>query len=983
MFDFMNFMRRKWAEYSAATGQKGTTIDDLAVKPTALVMSDFYNSLVKERRINNVLQWQSMTEDELDAFGNKFFIPRMRGDVAFSYVRVWVDNKQDVNINDSFRAIAGNGKQYRASAPMMISRNMFRNSRDSYALYYVDIPIVAVSAGNDYNIDAGQITSITGTPLVYKYVTNPEAIRTGTKTETNEEYFWRLQYAINDRSMMSKRSMYAVLGAMFPSIRGMYIAGAGDRYMQRDLVSAIDISEVTQKVDFLGKIASDTMVKHRAFYGFFPPDANSQQAAFWGPFSIPSAYDIPISIEPLDDVNADPAYHGFPLDQELSSDQYRGMYFNDYRNSMVVKTEDLFNIADEDVGFTPVLTPNQDWVYGAHGYSNGDVGPLADEVRSLDVLSFSNNTITVAGGATNSISTGKAIGKRIGVKVTGTLAWPSVSESASGSLNSNIQVVVGGVEGDYVEGYTGVGFGVRVKKAYTPFDPGNIENNAIMFFSHSEKYGSGQVFAHDSDTHINFGAINSIAETACRIEPTAEYEFEFVIYDDLRLSLLLRKVSGEMPEDPEAQTTEKEMRFSIPSNVLSVFASELKNRGSSHYGTVLKVTLDTKSTDKEDKWTIEDLRAFDVAGHRAMSLMLMDVAGLEAPISISCRAHGSSAVNGVQSDGHQVYIWDNEQQSQGSTAGGWSLLDDISSANGSKSNISGLLKQDINGIERYIYTSRFGDSIALLFVSTGVSMAQIRYSNQTLDDIQASVEVDYIKIEGKNISSYHANNKADVYVTTVKNSEALVTDSVTVSKADDDSFFVLNESTGFKLPIAEIVSVVEAGNIDAGVLPPEQYNVLPESEVLVSSARESWRLYLSQSDLNSVTVTYRSYPDVSALQDYYDTNHGKIFGNILVKHRYPCDLSFTMYYTGDTTQADMLDIIKRYFDDNQDGTFSIQNMVDYLYKNNYATNVQSPITVSYSKLNDEGETEIGTFTDRLTIRDIDYFRLKDISANKV
>lgn len=982
MFDFMNFMRKKWAEYSTATGQKGTTVDDLAVKPTALVMADFYNSLVKERRINNVLQWQSMTEDELDAFGNKFFIPRMRGDVAFSYIRVWVDNKQDVNIDDAFRAIAGNGKQYKASAPMMISRNMFRNSRDSYALYYVDIPIVAVSAGNDYNIDAGKITSLIGTSLVYKHVTNPEAIRTGTKTETNAEYFERLQYAINDRSMMSKRSMYAVLSILFPSIRGMYVAGAGDRYMQRDLVSAIDISAATQKIDFLGKIISDTMVKHRAFYGFFPPDADSQQSSFWGPFSIPSEYNMPISIEPIDDSHSDPAYHGFPLDQELSSDQYRGMYFNDYRNSMVVETSDLFNISDEDVGFTPVLTPNQDWVYGAHGFSNGDIGPLVDGIKTIDVMSFSGRTITVAGGATNSISTGKNIGKRIGVKITGTMTWPVVNESTTGSLNSNMQVVVGGVESDYVEGYTGLGFGIRVKKAYTEFDPDNIDNNAILFFSHSEKYGSGQVFAHDSDSHINFGAINSVAETACRIEPTAEYEFEFVIYDDLRLSLLLRKVSGEMPDYPEALTTEKELRFSIPSNVLSVFANELKNKNSTHYGTTLKVTLDTNSTSKDDKWTIEDLRALDIAGHRAMALMLMDVSGLEAPISISCRARGSSAVNSTQSDGYQAYIWDNEQQSHGSDSGGWSLLDDISSANGSKSNLSGLLKQDINGLERYIYTSRFGDTVAILFVSTGTSMAQIRYSNQTLDDIQASVAVDYIKIEGKNISSYHANNKADVYVTTVKNSEALTTDVVTVSKSDDDSYFVMDESTGFKLPIADIVSVVEADNPDAGVLPSEQYNVLPRDEVMVGSALESWRLYLSQSDLSSVTVTYRSYPDVKRLQDYYDTDHGKIFGNFLVKHRYPCDLSFTIYYTGDTTQNDMLDIIKRYFDDNQDGAFSIQNMVDYLYKNGYATSVQSPITVTYSKLNDEGETEIGTFTDRITIRDIDYFRLKDISANK-
>jgi len=45
MFNFTAFIRRKWAEVSESTGQKGTVIDELAVKPTGLVMGDFYNTL--------------------------------------------------------------------------------------------------------------------------------------------------------------------------------------------------------------------------------------------------------------------------------------------------------------------------------------------------------------------------------------------------------------------------------------------------------------------------------------------------------------------------------------------------------------------------------------------------------------------------------------------------------------------------------------------------------------------------------------------------------------------------------------------------------------------------------------------------------------------------------------------------------------------------------------------------------------------------
>ena len=62
MFNFQSFIRRKWAEVSASSGQKGTVIDELAVKPTGLVMSDFNNTLVQQRQVNDISKWESMTD---------------------------------------------------------------------------------------------------------------------------------------------------------------------------------------------------------------------------------------------------------------------------------------------------------------------------------------------------------------------------------------------------------------------------------------------------------------------------------------------------------------------------------------------------------------------------------------------------------------------------------------------------------------------------------------------------------------------------------------------------------------------------------------------------------------------------------------------------------------------------------------------------------------------------------------------------------
>ncbi len=152
MFNFQAFIRRKWAEYSASSGQKGTVVDELAVKPTGLVMGDFYNSLVEQRKVNNIANWESMTDEELDFFGNKFFFPRIDGDYTFGNVRVWFDVKQNILFTADSRFVSAGGFKYKVVQPGTISKSSFKVSTDRFALYYVDVPVIAVSKGNQFNV---------------------------------------------------------------------------------------------------------------------------------------------------------------------------------------------------------------------------------------------------------------------------------------------------------------------------------------------------------------------------------------------------------------------------------------------------------------------------------------------------------------------------------------------------------------------------------------------------------------------------------------------------------------------------------------------------------------------------------------------------------------------------------------------------------------------------------------------------------------
>lgn len=1018
MFNFQAFVRRKWSEYSVSSGQKGTVIDELAVKPTGLVMADFNNALVQQRQVNNISEWKNMTDTQLNFFGSKFFFPRIDGDYTFGNVRIWFDEKKDITIGSNTRFVSEEGYRFEPSQPGYVSKNSFKISNDRWALYYINVPVIAVSKGNEFNIEAGQITHIEGIDFTYKAVSNPDDMLQGSKYESNEEYYTRLLYSLNDRSMMNKRSMFAKLPQLFPVVSSVYISGAGDFYMKRDLVSGIDVSISKKAVDYLGKVQGENMVKHIGFYGIYPPEVGSLQKEIWGPFSIKTLYDFPLTIEPTqsdfavgppihedDSTNAsysfvsgqtgDPGFQGYPLTQEMTDEMYNGLYFDDYKTYAEVITTDLFNIEDEDVGFDTVVSPGPEWIYGVHGLKTGNFGELEVEDGSdINVLAFNNNTITLSGGAQGSVSVAKDIQKRIGIKLTGTFIFPEYgTDEDNGEGDSDLQFMVGGInpeDNNYiVDGYTGIGFGVRFTKFY---DDEDYEPNAIIYFAHSEKYGTAQVFAADDDLttstngHISITDMGALAEKTWIIEPGAEYEFEFIIHDDLRMTLWINKI-GSVGDVDNVETT---FRFNLDSTILNVYSKELFNKSNEHYGTMMKITLDTPSESIDDQWIVSDLKAFDTQESRATALLAIDIKELESPASVYLRAFGSGSVNGTESNGYSAFIWDKESESVGSgttelTNGAWVNLDGISNPTGSKDVLSRLISHDITNLERYRVNNRFGNNIFLLIASTGVSKSNSRFFNNINEDVQSYVRVDYVQVKSQSELLYHANNKSDIYVTTVKNSEDLESTSVVLTKQSTESYFTMNLDNDVKVPVESILSVTLGtviSEIDA--LSDTDYSIVrPDTDYRLSS-QEEIRIVLNDIDADEITVEYTTYPEIERIQEFFDgTDYGKIYGDILIKHKFPVYLDFTIFFTGATSDDQVIDEIRKYVDENIDGVFSTRQLISYLYNENIVNNVQEPIEISYEKYDDEYNVETGTFTDTLEIRDIDFFRVRDLEVSRL
>ena len=985
MKDFLQFLRKKYSEYTNNVVRQGTIMDELAIKPTGMLQQDFYNSLSAQQTISDISKWSSYTEPQMDQFGNKFFFPRIQGGYAFGSVRIWVDVAAQVDISSTFSAVAADGLTFSAIDTRTISANTIASNvaTDNFGAYYFDVAVQADYHGDQYNEAAGQIQALTGITFQYTHVTNPNAMIGGIAHEVNSQYQQRLQYSINDRSMQNIRSVYAGLKNQFPFIYSIFVAGAGNKYMQRDLVQAVDISEPPKQLGFLGKISGNNTVKNSAYYTVYPPPAGSQGASFNGPFSITSLYNHPMTIEAVDLTNTDPAYHGYPLYQEATNDMYQGLYYDDFSMFMTTQTTDLLNVNDEVTTFGTMLAPNTSWLIGTNGAMNGDYGiPAGSGIDAISIASFNGDTISLSGGTQRPITVCKDIFKRTGVKITGSFVLPSFTTTTA---NSTLQFMVGGPTttnanfNNTIDSFSGLGFGIYVLQdsSTAPIDSsGNPGANATVFFTNSQRFTASYTFDL-SGSSSTYGNVSSLLELPKRFIAGRSYDFEYVFYDDLTMSLMMQPTTVGLSTDNDIWI---DGPMILSGSALAPFKNQIQDASNAYYGTLAKVTLDSLSASTSDTWTISNMRIFDINPQRATQLFMFNVDSLEQPVTVTYRGTGNGSVGGITRAGHNAYIWNIETPGpiSGSTElsnGTWQPLLNISDPNGTADIVTASLSQELGALDQYTVSSQYGDVIIIMVESVGVSRPALLANGDTSGDVQASLTTDYITMQDVPFDTYHGNHKADVYVDTILNSDNFTSVTVELTKSSSDAYFVLN-SSNMTMPLVAITSIT-AGGV---ALSSSDYMLVRQNPLLANSALDSYTLTTSGYD--DIIITYTIYNNVSAIQNFFNsTEYGKIFGDVLIKHMNPMYLDFGIFYSGSTQPSDMVAAIQNYFDNNVTNIFVVGDMATYLTANGFSNYIQKPITVTYQGTDDNGAPITGTFTDQLTITPINFFRLRTLTAS--
>jgi len=956
MFNMIQYIRDRWSQVSPATGQRGTFVDELATKPTGIIISDFYNALNDARMTNNINNWQNMTEEQLGDFAARFFIKRAEGNRAVGTITLYFDTTTSFDVNSDVIFAADDGTTYNIAQPITVTKGFLKASDNPYALYEVTLPIVATLPGTSGNKQPGTITEVRGLSVGYKFASNKNIVSGGVYREDNERLYNRMRRAINDRSLSNERSIISMLPEFFPIVRNVYVAGAGDQYMQRDLIYGV--TRGNSEANYLGKTPGNNIVPHIGYVDFFPPRIGSLSYVNYKPFTLSSAYEFPVTISPVDsesDTIEDPGLDGVALESEMSIEQYTGLYFDDITNNMNQQTEPILDT---------FLDGLDSFVVGNHYRPAGvfeELGSDSDLSVTPSPVSLENGEIILS-AITKTASTIMAmanISKRGGVKLTGKISFPDPDDDEA-YYNSTLQI---GVAGDNsrnpMKAFTGIGFGIH---SYKPYD--NSTNNAAIFIYVGTSYDQDQVYAAPDWYGGTAADGNAIIEIPATLDYAKQYEFELFLNDrssngDNRDSK--RNVSATLVLSAVGEVTTP-IKLSAPTSSFQPILNEFVDNSNYMFGESVKISLTPRNANNKGQWIVSDLVAVDIAESHAQAYFAIDVEKLTGNVELKLSAYGSGYRGATSVEGVNVYIWNPNgdpifNPSSSLNSGNWQLIPELS---GTASNINKPAYYEIGNISNYILGGAFSGRVMIMVQSIGASKAFSRYAGGNLADVEAVLNVGYISMSDKSTKYYHSNTECDVYATTYYNIEQVPASTIELTKLSTESYFTLSKTAGADMPVANILGITVISPIQGAIrISGSEYTTQYESDDYRNSVQEVIRITLEDQGVNTIQVEYATYPRISNIQDFFSSSiYKQNFGSYLVKHAFPVRISIAFAYSGNSEPEDVRSAVALFMDEMVTTVFSMEKLIEYLRGEGYIISVNdSSVSIEYTKLNSRFEPE--------------------------
>ena len=215
----------------------GSAFYDAMISPSAVVFQHFRDYSKVIQRNQSLSNYSSMLPEELDRLTANFGVNRAQGSRARGIQRVTFPNPESITVTAGVIFSDGAGHSYRPVATTSITaEGMTGNIIAATGEYYLDINIAAILPGQEYTVEAGAITSVTGISNSLRTF-NPARMTTGLDAEGNAQLYSKTLQSISNRDLVTDLGIQAAIIADFPAVRQVKVVGYGDPEMTRDTVT--------------------------------------------------------------------------------------------------------------------------------------------------------------------------------------------------------------------------------------------------------------------------------------------------------------------------------------------------------------------------------------------------------------------------------------------------------------------------------------------------------------------------------------------------------------------------------------------------------------------------------------------------------------------------------------------------------------------------------------------------------------------------
>lgn len=212
--------------------REGSAFRDFFIKPLTLILQPLRDDIEVIRTLQSLVNFATMSEDELDSLIANIFLSRRSGSSATGTVRAYFAAPQASSVTADSSFLSVTGLRYLATETTSISAAVMAVNVDGSS-YFFDIPVTAERPGAEYNIAPGNIVVAESQISGSIRITNVVQFSGGLATESNTEFYNRAQTAVTVRNIVNDRSVVTTLLDNFSFLKAVVPIGFNDPEMER------------------------------------------------------------------------------------------------------------------------------------------------------------------------------------------------------------------------------------------------------------------------------------------------------------------------------------------------------------------------------------------------------------------------------------------------------------------------------------------------------------------------------------------------------------------------------------------------------------------------------------------------------------------------------------------------------------------------------------------------------------------------------